>query len=81
MLMGIQHYIYGLRNGDSIVDSNDEVNLRNIKTRCSSLPYIINVLQFYHIMDCLEAAIHCNSTLTGMQKLNYLQAQLQCRLD
>ena len=26
--------------------------------------------------DCFEAAIHCNPSLTGVQKLNYLRAQL-----
>ena len=34
-------------------------------------------LNWQSFWDCFEAAIHCNPSLTGVQKLNYLRAQLQ----
>ncbi len=34
-------------------------------------------LNWQSFWDCFEAAIHCNPSLTDVQKLNYLRAQLQ----
>ena len=34
-------------------------------------------LQWQSLWDCFEAAVHSNTCLTGVQKLNYLRAQLQ----
>ena len=34
-------------------------------------------LQWQSFWDCFEAAVHSNTCLTGVQKLNYLRAQLQ----
>ena len=36
-----------------------------------------NTLQWQSFWDCFEAAVHSNPSLTGVQKLNYLRAQLQ----
>ena len=36
-----------------------------------------NALQWQSFWDCFEAAVHSNPSLTGVQKLNYLRAQLQ----
>ena len=33
--------------------------------------------EFLQWQDCFEAAVHSNLCLTGVQKLNYLRAQLQ----
>ena len=34
-------------------------------------------LQWQSFWDCFEAAVHSNNSLTNVQKLNYLHAQLQ----
>ena len=36
-----------------------------------------NTLQWQSFWDCFEAAVHHNPSITGVQKLNYLWAQLQ----
>jgi len=36
-----------------------------------------NALQWQSFWDCFEAAVHHNPSITGVQKLNYLRAQLQ----
>ena len=36
-----------------------------------------DTLQWQSFWDCFEAAIHYNPSITGVQKLNYLRAQLQ----
>ena len=36
-----------------------------------------NVLEWQSFRDCFETAVHNNSALSGIQKLNYLRAQLQ----
>ena len=36
-----------------------------------------DVLQWQSFWDCFEAAVHHNRSITGVQKLNYLRAQLQ----
>ena len=36
-----------------------------------------NTLQWQSFWDCFEAAVDHNTSITGVQKLNYLQAQLQ----
>jgi len=34
-------------------------------------------LQWQSFWDCFEAAVHNNASLTNIQKMNYLRAQLQ----
>ena len=36
-----------------------------------------DALQWQSFWDCFEAAVHRNPSITGVQKLNYLRAQLQ----
>jgi len=36
-----------------------------------------DTLQWQSFWDCFEAAVHNNRVITGVQKLNYLRAQLQ----
>ncbi len=43
-----------------------------------SLPYFDgNLLKWQHFWDCFQSSIHENQTLTDVQKLTYLQNQLQ----
>ena len=45
--------------------------------RLPKLNFSGEFLQWQSFWDCFEAAVHSNPCLTGVQKLNYLRAQLQ----